>query len=254
MTEENKVQFRSEGDPAFPVEPENDNSAGSPTGENEDENNADSSNGGEKKPDAQKQNVPFDQHPEWQNREKKWDERFNTQESRHQEDMRKLREEFAVGNKPKADEAKIPAWFGGDQAQWDAYKADHEAELTAKIEAATAPFKAKHAESKAIEEATAYMQSELQAIESDKTLNPSGAKLDPNALLKIVVDNDLVDSKGRWNYRAGMRMLQAQSAPKPDNKDKKALAGATGSDSKPETIPSAVKTSADFKKPGARPW
>ena len=109
------------------------------------------------------------------------------------------------------------------------------------------------AEQKAVDEATTYMQSELAAIESDTTLNPNGDKVDPNKLLKFTLDNDLVDSKGRWNYRAAFRLMNAgKTETKTVNKDRKDIAGATTSEGKAETKASPVKTSADFKKD--RPW
>ncbi len=109
------------------------------------------------------------------------------------------------------------------------------------------------AQDKLVQEATEYMQAEVKAIESDKELNPTGAKIDPNKLLKFVLDNDLVDSKGRWNYRAGFRIMGAQAASAKANAgDRKDIAGATTSEPKPESKPAAFKTSEDFKV--NRPW
>ena len=72
-----------------------------------------------------------------------------------------------------------------------------------------------------------------------------------------MLDNKLIDTEGRWNYRAGMRILngmQAAPAKKPDTTDKKQVAAAStsggtgGGDPKPKSY----MTSADFKKD--RPW
>jgi hypothetical protein len=106
----------------------------------------------------------------------------------------------------------------------------------------------------AVKEATDYMQSELQAIEADEDLNPKKAKVDPNKLLKIVMDNDLIDSKGRWNYRAGWKILQTEAgAPPKPNTDRKKIASATTSGTPAEPAkPQAFKTSDDFQK--SRPW
>lgn len=252
MTDNEQVQFRSEGDPAFGEDNENDNSTDSPSDETKTDDADDSSeDGGEKKPDAKK-NVPFDQHPAWQEREKKWDSRFNDQESRHQEDMRKMREEFGSSRKDDTKSSTIPAWFGGDQDQWEAYQADEKAKEARLEEAAYQRMvKGKEAETKAVEEATTFMKTELASLEADQTINPTGAKIDPNKLLKFVLDNDLVDSKGRWNYRAGFKLMQGGETKKPAG-DRKQIAGASTSEGKSETKPAAFKTSADFKK--NRPW
>lgn len=177
-------------------------------------------------------------------------------------DIGKIREEFGAQRKANAEAAKIPSWFGGNQQQWDEYRGWLDGQLKAAEERAVTGTiararEATTAETKAVEEATAYFQSELTAIQGDKALNPSGKAIDPNKLLKVVLDNDLVDSKGRWNYRAGMRLLNQQAAaPKAPVKEKeKKLAGATmdgagGSGGEPK--PKNFKTPSDFRK--KRPW
>ncbi len=254
MTEETKVQFRSEGDPAFPADTENENSADSPSDETKAEN-GESSDAGDKKPDADK-DIPFDQHPAWKDREKKWDDRFNEQETRHQEDLKSIREEFGTARKDNAGQVKIPSWFGGTQEQWDSYRADRDTELKqAEERAYERVTKAKTQEESAVAEATAYMQTEMSTIASDKGMNPNGLKVDPNRLLKIVMETDggLVDPNGRWNYKAGWRILRAQlESEKAGKGDRKTVAGAVGSETKPETAPKTYKTGADFRK--SKPW
>jgi len=80
---------------------------------------------------------------------------------------------------------------------------------------------------------------------------------DAEKLLKTVLDNQLIDTKGRWNYRAGWKILTGQTAapkPKPTGSDKKDLADATakGSAGGGDPKPKPYMTSADFKKD--RPW
>jgi hypothetical protein len=249
MTEEQKVDVQHEGENPFKSEEENDNSASSPDETNETEDTQ-SPEGDENTQDEEKE-KPFNEHPRWQEREKEWDKRFNDQEARHQEDLKAMREEFGAARKENAEQTTIPSWFGGDQAQWDAYRKDRDAEIKAAENRAYERITSeKLANDKAVQEATEFMRSEMAEIESDKTLNPSGAKIDPNKLLKIVMDNDLVDSKGRWNYRAGARLLQQTQQQNGSNR--KAIAGATTSESKGETKPAPFKTSADFKK--TQPW
>lgn len=202
------------------------------------------------------ENLPFHEHPRWKQRETEWETRFNEQERRHQEDMRTLREEFSGARKDNAAQTEIPSWFGGTQEQWDAYRADRDKEITAAEERAVKRIEQqREQQNKAVQEATDYMRTELAAIEKDKTLNPTAAKIDPKKLLQIVLDNDLVDSQGRWNYRAGMRIYNATVKPapaKPNTGAKKIVAGATTSENRGEKTTPAVKTSADFKK--EKPW
>jgi hypothetical protein len=251
MTEENTATFRNEGEPAFETDTENENSESSPDEKNESEASG-ASDQKDKKGDDTKE-KPLNEHPRWAEREKEWNDKFSAQEERHKADVEALRSEFGGARKSNAEQTKIPSWFGGTQEQWDAYRSDRDAEIKAAEENAIKRIEsAKTEEGKSVAEATAFMQSELTAIESDKTLNPSGAKVDPNKLLKFVLDNDLVDSQGRWNYRAGFRMMTAQAAPAPKTGNKKDIAAATTSESKSETKPPAFKTSADFKK--SKPW
>ena len=251
MTEDKMADTQREGEITI-AETENEDSESSQDKKNEDGKPEAGSGKGEGNQDPDK-DKPFHEHPRWKERETEWDTRFNEQETRHQDDLKNLREEFGGARKANAEATKIPSWFGGDQAAWDAYRADRDVELKAAEDRAYDRLtNAKSTETKAIEEATTYMQTELTSIESDKTLNPTGAKIDPNKLLKIVMDNDLVDSKGRWNYRAGFRIyLQGESAAG-DKGDRKVIAGATTSESKGESKPAPYKTSADFKRD--RPW
>lgn len=201
---------------------------------------------------------PFHEHPRWKQRETEWETRFNEQERRHQDDLKALREEFGQARKDNAENTEIPSWFGGTQEQWDAYRKDRETEIKAAEERAVKRItEAKDQQDKAVKDATDFMKSELAAIEQDQNLNPGGAKIDPKKLLQIVLDNDLVDSQGRWNYRAGMRIYNATAgkpAPaKPKTNEKKVIAGATTTtENRAEQQPKTYKTSADFKK--NRPW
>lgn len=239
---------------------ENENSSSSSEGEQNNGAEGDSSNQDQNK-DGDKgtkkdEDGGFLDHPRWKEREEDWKKRFNDQETRHQADLKAIRDEFGAARKDNAGETKIPSWFGGTQEQWDAYRADRDTEIKAAEERAVERVKGeKTAEDKAVKEATDYMQSEISAIESDKELNPDGSKVDPNKLLKFVLDNDLVDSKGRWNYRAGFRIMKANGGTGAQNNtgDRKKIAGATTSESKAESKPQAFKTSADFKG-NKRPW
>lgn len=255
-SEEAMTDVPHEGENPFKSESENENSEDSSTEENEAENTQsdegdDTHSEEETGTEAGDKDVPFHLQPRWKEREAEWDKRFNDQESRHQDSIKEIREEFATARKDNAS-TEIPTWFGGEKEQWDAYQKHQESLITqAEERAVNRLTKTQTDEKKAIDDATTYMQDEMASIEIDKTLNPDGKKVDPNKLLKFVMDNDLVDSKGRWNYKAGWKLIQGTSSTSKAT-EKKKIAGATTSESKGEDKPTAFKTSEDFKQ--VKPW
>lgn len=268
MDPKDLAQFKTEGQPAFPVEnKENDNSAASPAGEQTPSDQTPSA-GGDKKPDGQQNGTDgrgFADDPRWQERENDWKTRFNQQEERHVQEMTKLREDVEsrfAGNAPKTQSpanapADIPDWFNGDETQWSKFRSWNEGLLKQAEDNAFKRLQSQQSEEqKKIDDATQYMNSEVAAIESDKSLNPQGQEIDKNKILKFVLDNDLVDSKGRWNYRAAFKMMGATNVFKAKQalNDRKQIANATTSDNRAEPKTSDYATSADFSKPGNRPW
>lgn len=264
MTEEIMTQIPTEGQPAFPVkDTENDNSADSSTDKTNidqtDSSDQDKTQTDNKNGDADKDNL--DNHPRWKEREDDWTKRFNDQEVRHTQELEKLRTEFTGkfdGIKTSAPQ-EIPSWFGGDEQAWkDFTNWNNQALAKAKEEARTEALKdinsKSEAEENAIKVATDYFTEQVGVIEFDKTINPKGEKVDRNKLLKYTMDNDLVDSKGRWNYKAAFIMMRGQSTKANDTTDRKKLASDTTSDNRAETKPPAFMTSEDFSKPGAKPW
>ena len=263
MTEENAAGFQREGAAAFPAEATAEGTAAdSQSGEENQEGDTQSSEGDDSTQSDDK-DTPFHKHPRWTQREEEWNNRFNDQEKRHQEELKTaldgIRKEFGERREQNAEQTKIPAWFGGTQEQWNDYRKDRDAELKAAGDAAVKAAREsisqeQGAQGKAVEEATKFMQSEIAAIEGDKTLNPTGAKIDAEKLLKTVLDNELIDSKGRWNYRAGFKLMGSHSkaAHAPNNKEKKEVAASTTSEGRAESKGPTHKTSADFKK--NRPW
>lgn len=232
-------------------ETENEDSEDSPNETNETDDTQ-SPDGDNNQDDDKK---PFHEHPRWKQRESEWNEKFNSQESRHQEDIKNLREEFAGARKANAEQDNIPSWFGGSQEQWDAYREHEDAKIKSAEERAFQRLNsAKTAEEKAIEDATTHMQTEMQSIESDKELNPNGTKIDPNKFLKFVIDNKFIDTENqKWDYRRAWKFYQLENNSGVSvNKDRKTIAGATTPDNKGEAKPISYKTSADFKK--SKPW
>ena len=263
MAENDAAGFQREGATAFPTEATAEETAAASQAEKDNqEGDTHSQAGGNT---ADDKDIPFHEHPRWKQREEEWTGRFNEQETRHQSELKEaiegIRKEFGEKRDANAEQTAIPGWFGGSKEQWDAYRKDRDAELKSAGEAAVKAAREsinseQQASTKAVEDATKFMQLEISAIEADKALNPTGAKINEataKQLLQTVLDNELIDSKGRWNYRAGWKMLNshAKTAHAP-NKEKKEVAASTTSESRAEEKPKAYKSSADFKK--SRPW
>jgi len=263
MNEDIVAQFKVEGQPAFPTEDtENDNSADSPSGEKTNIDQTQSQEGGQNSggkqddDEGKDKSRGFADDPRWIEREKDWKERFNTQEQRHTEELQQLREEFmGKSNKNDITPEDIPSWFGGDADQWKEF-CDYNGKLIKEAqEGAIKMITSKSEEDqKRIDEATKYFQDTVTEIESDKSVNPQGEKIDRNKLLKFVLDNDLVDSQGRWNYRAGFLMMKGSAINNSNIQDKKKIAGASMGGNKADAKQPNITTSEDFKKPGSRPW
>jgi len=262
MGEESQTQFRAEGQPAFPAESkENENSSSSSEGE---KTNADSNqsqggaeNSGAKKPDGEADN--FLNHPRWKEREEDWKNRYNEQEKRHADEMAAFRSDIEkrLGAKSEGSEDEVPDWFGGDAKQFASYKAERARELKEAEERAFKRIQSSQSEEqKKIDEATKFFQDEVVAMEADKELNPQGLKIDRNKLLKTALDNDLIDSKGRWNYRVAFRLMKPSEvfAAKAALDERKKIANATTENNRAESGQPKFTTSKDFSKPENRPW
>ena len=190
MPEADFAQFRTEGSPAFPVpNTETDNSTDPQSDEKPEIVTPQSTEGGDNTQPKPEPELPFHEHPRWKEREDGWNKRFNDQETRHQEDLKKIREEFSDKRQANAENTEIPSWFGGTKEQWEQFRAHEDQKLQDAEERAVKRVKGEQEQmSKLEKEATDFFRSELSAIESDKELNPSGGKIDPNKLLKIASD------------------------------------------------------------------
>ena len=257
------TQFKTEGTPIFPVENKEETSTDSST--ESDNTDQTGSSTQDKKEVADKTGGAdnFADHPRWKEREEDWKKRYNEQEERHTAELAKFREDIDARFRTKPPDApvEVPSWFGGDENSWKEFQIWNQTHISkAKEEARTEALKeieTKSAmEQKAIADATSYFQEQVAVIESDKAINPEGVKVDRNKLLKFVLDNELVDTKGRWNYRAAFQMMKSGiTSTKADaTNERKQIAGATTSENRAETKPPAYMTSTDFNKPGARPW
>lgn len=261
MTEETAAAFQRDGDAAFATDSTAEDTAADSQSETDNQDEGTQSAEGDKNTQTEDK-TPFHEHPRWKQREDEWTKRFNEQETRHTDDLKTIREEFGSARKDNAQQTKIPAWFGGTQEQWDAYRSDRDTELK-EIETRAIAQAEKNLETKAgagqkaVEEATSFMNSEVAAIEADTTLNPTGAKIDREKLLKTVLENELIDTKGRWNYRAGIRLMNAgqnqqTTTKKPAASEKKEVAAATTSEGRGDDKKPNYATPDTFKKD--RPW
>jgi hypothetical protein len=216
-----------EGDPVFP-DPGEGNTPAAPSAEIKPaETPAPSAD--PVKPDVKA--VPFNEDPKVQ-------EYINRQvETRV---SKSLQEKFA----PQADPS-IPSWFGGDAKAWADFqgyignlKGEAKAEALREIEAK------KDAEQKAVQEASDWFETSVKEIEA------TGEKVDRNKLMKFVYDNEIVDSKGRWNYKKGYEFMtlaeKANAAPSTLG-ERKQIAANAAPDPKPGKPQRDYATPADLR-------
>ena len=256
-----QTQFKSEGSKLFPDEnTENDNSTDSSTENNETEqtqsqqgDQTTAEGGNTKKDDGTDTN--FADHPRWKQREDDWTNRFNSQEQRHTQELQTIREDiekrFGNSDKKESKEStEMPAWFNGDEESWAQYSAHTQQLVNAAVKQSLSTIESKSSEDqKRIDDATTYFNTEVATLEADKTLNPQGQNVDRNKLLKTAMDNDLVDSKGRWNYKAAFKLMKPAEVfqAKKVLDEKKQIASATTSENRAESKPTSTKTSKDFQ-------
>lgn len=274
-----------EGNQAIPDEGGNgeDTPSDSPTGNNDSdgeqegddvETGPDGGNGGQEPDGGQEEsgtgkgNVPFHKNPRWKQREQEWQGRFSEQQKAHERQLRQVLEKVGVQDqepgrqsRQRDDHGQPPSWWGGDEAGWKQYVDWQRNEIRAVEDRVRQEMRqADTKRQEAVDAATEFLNSEIAAIATDPELNPDGSRIDRNRLVKATMDNDLVDSRGRWNYRAGYALMRAQGAKaapaggggtggKPA---KKRAAAATGGGGGKPAAPKGFKTSEDFR--GNRPW
>lgn len=263
MSEALSTQFKSEGQPAFSTQDNGNDNHSDPSSDNTNGGQGPSSEGGDNQTVDKGPDAGFADHPRWKERENDWTSRFNDQEKRHAEELSKFRQEMdekygkAGGNKPATElPEKIPGWFGGNEEQWQEFRSwsmQNMEQATNKVREQLT--QAEQEQQKRVDDATAYFENEVKVLESDKAINPQGVKVDRNKLLKCALDNDLIDSQGRWNYRAAFRILASSGPARPSTEEKRNVAAASTSDHKSAGGKSSMMGSLDFKKnPAKRPW
>lgn len=253
MSENIAAQFKQDGEPAFPiVENDEQTSSESPaeTNNTEETQSVEGENSNESKDDGEQKG--FSDHPRWKEREQDWKERFNEQETRHADSIKGLREEFdgKIEKNVSHETNEVPEWFGGDADAWKSFESYQKNQITnAQNKAQKEVLEQNTSQQKLIDDATKFMNDEIASIES------TGEKIDKNALLKFVIDNELVDTRGRWNYKAGHKMMRAGKTTKnSDLTQKKNLANAVLDDNGEGEVDTKYTTSEDFENPSERPW
>ena len=272
MADNYPAQFAPEGQPAFTDDTEKDTPPSSPEGQETttDQTGVPDQNKNQDDNKTDGEDQAFYKHPAWIERENTWKQRYNDQESRHANETQQFRtgmetsiadavtaalKQAGVTDRVSED---VPDWFGSDDPNvWKSYQTHTQQLIQSAVEQALKQINLKTAEEqKAIDDATKWFKQEVETIESDKALNPEGLKVDRNKLLKTALDNELVDIKGRWNYRAAFRMMkpgdifQAKQA----LKDRKQIAGASTDNTRADQKPPAFTSSQDFDNPSNRPW
>lgn len=193
--------------------------------EDEEEDEEEDKEKKEKKP-KQKKAKPFHKNKRWKQRETRHKQRITSKD----EEIATLKAQLAdKGSEKELTDADIPDWFNGELPEYKAYKKAQQQEIDSAVEKATGG-KSKASQDKAVREATEWLDEEIERLEDDDDLNPDGIEIDRERLLEIVQDNDLVDSKNRWNYAAAFKILKKEekaAKPKRNNTKRKDLAAAT---------------------------
>jgi hypothetical protein len=235
MSDENDA-IKREGDAAFPVVETETPTESSPESQP-------TETAPESSPEAPKEDeapqVPFHEDPKVQ-------EYIDRQVGKRLDgELQKFEQGIAQKFSPK-EETNIPNWFGGDEAQWKSYQEDQSRIIEeAKNKAVTEIESKTQVEKDRLKQANDWFESSIAELEA------TGLKVGRNKVLKKAMDEELVDTQGRWNYKAAAKLLLAEEqTPKPNLTAKKNLAASTTTDSKAEDKPKDYVTSADLKKMG----
>jgi hypothetical protein len=176
------------------------------------------------------------------------------------EEFKKWKEQEAAKEASSLDKVVVPAWFGGGNQNIETKKLykDFLTEQDERVIKATEERvfnrikSEEESKAKALADANKWFEDSVGSIETKfKT------KVDRNKLLKFVMDNELIDSKGRWNYEKGYEFMSAMSGKKDsknDTTERKQFAGMGNGNGGGDQTAKDVSTSEDFSKPANRPW
>lgn len=143
------------------------------------------------------------------------------------------------------DEIRIPSYW--NQEDVDGYKQfleDQRRLVQEAEERAVQRIKAeREGEEKRIRDANEWFEKSVSDIESN------GFKVDRNRLLKTAMDFELVDTQGRWNYKAAAEILKREEKPI-DLTEKKQVAASATSEPTPERKPKDYLTPGILRRKG----
>lgn len=233
--EESGVQ--QEGEIAFPEEKET--LTESPTESNQTDESSESS--AEDKAEDVKAEVPFHEHPRF----KELIEEKNTLKTELQE-LRSFKEQTQplIERFTPKDEITPPAYWGGDADSYKLFLEDQRRLAQEVEDRAVQRIKAEQeGEDKRIREANEWFEKSVSDIES------TGFKVDRNKLLKTAMDFELVDTQGRWNYKAAAEILKRDEKPI-DLTEKKQVAASATSEPTPERKPKDYLTPGVLRRKG----
>lgn len=184
------------------------------------------------KPPAANENVPWHKDPRWQ----EWQDERKTLKATVEE-LLPLKD---LASRFQAEPTKIPSWFtrlyGEDQAAWQEYQTWDKSRGDEIKSSAIKEYEAKQKQqADAIADANEHFKTSVAE------LTAAGETVDSNKLLKFVMDNDLVDSTGKWNYKAGFKFMR--------DLEKAATAAQTNpiTDAKKATSDQSISTSKEKK-------
>jgi hypothetical protein len=193
----------------------------------------------EDKQEDEKPNVPFHEDPKIQEYiQRQVDKRIEQESSRIDEKLSQI---------PQQEEpSDIPVWFGGDEIAWKAFQADQDKLVTQAEERAFQRIKQEEDQQKQrVNEANEWLETNIREIES------TGFKVDKNKLLKTAADFELVDTKGRWNYKAAAEILKREEKKTdPTLPERKKLASVTTETDIKEDKPKDYTTPEDLRNKG----
>lgn len=182
-----------------------------------------------------KAEVPFNEHPRWKELLEK-----DKQRDAELAELRSFKEqaEPLISRFQPKEDVNIPSWFGGDEDSWEEFsgylnslKGEAKAEAIREIKAE------QENQNLRVKEANDWFESNVAEIEA------KGEKVDRNMLLKTAMDFELVDTQGRWNYKAAAEILKRGNtdATAANLEAKKKAASATVSENSAESSATTYK-------------
>lgn len=257
MADDNAQAGDSTGDDTSADSQSDANNTNQTPSSEEDKSQTDNKNGGDDDGATDWSKLPdINTHPRWTEREGDWKDRYNEQEERHEKEMKQAREDLVPKPKSAEGDADIPEWSGMDAKGWKQFQ-EYQNKRDEAVRQATLKELGTQSEAdqKAVDEATKYAHEQIAQIEVDKTLNPYGKEIDKNRLMTFVLDNHLVDSDNKWNFKMGYELMKSRGQVPTTTKDLKArknLASNTSSDNSADPAKQTVTTPDELAKD--KPW